>query len=382
MLRYNQRMVLGASCALSWLSAAVIAVFGSGCSDDGDPNGSGSAGVAAMAGSGGRAGSAGVASGGTAGGSMSAGGSEQMAAVPRGDTPNGLALPGDLLEWRVIGAVQRPDDDSLRVIVGNDVAVGAARAGQTDPWPEGSMLAHYVWAGGNNPNNDSVNADFLAPTEFRAVTLMVKGSQEYADDGGWAYGLWRGQDLEPPTDPSFDRACVNCHTMHVSENDYVFTIPGALPQLAAVQGADAAPNGLGLPGGFLDWRVIGAINRADSIRVVVGNEIAVDAARAGQIDPWPEGSMIGHFVWAPGENAASTAALAEAPVAPGSFTALTLMAKDSVDYAADGGWAYGIWNTTALNPPADDDFDRGCVGCHTDNVADNDYVFTVPGDLP
>jgi hypothetical protein len=170
--------------------------------------------------------------------------------------------------------------------------------------------------------------------------------------------------------------------MHVADNDYVFTIPGALPSLAAVQGADDAPNGLSLPPGFLDWRVIAATSRADSLRVVLGNDVAIDAARDGQTDPWPEGSMIGQFVWAPGENAASAAALTEAPVAPGSFNALTLMVKDSDEYAADGGWAYGIWSTTDLNPMAAATFDRGCVDCHTANVTDNDYVFTVPGDLP
>jgi hypothetical protein len=309
-------------------------------------------------------------------------GSAPASAVPRGDTPNGLALPDDVLDWRVIGVVQRPDDDSLRVIVGNDVAVGAARAGDTNPWPEGTMLAHYVWAAGNNPNNDNVNPDFLASTEFRAITLMVKDSDEYATDGGWAYGIWRGQNLEPPTDPSFDRACVNCHTLHVPDNDFVFTAPGSLPALAALQGAGESPNGVSLPGEFLDWRVIGAINRADSIRVVVGNDVAVDAARAGQTNPWPEGSMLGHVVWAPGENAASAAALSEAPVAPGNFTSLTLIVKDSVDYAADNGWAFGTWTTNELTAPTAADFDRACVNCHTANVADNDYIFTVPGELP
>lgn len=349
--------------------AAAAALGTSGCSDEDDNKGNGN-GSAGTAGSTGMAGSAGMVGGGP------------MPVIARGAAPNGLSLPDDLLDWRVIGVVQRPDDDSIRVVVGNDTAVGAARVGRTNPWPDGAMLAHYVWASGNNPNNDGVNPDFLAPKEFRAVTLMHKNSQDFADDGGWAYGIWRGSDLEPPADPAFDRACVSCHTMHVSDNDYVFTIPGALPRAAAVGAAADAPNGVSLPDGFLDWRVIGAISRPDSIRVIVGNDVAVDAARDGQLDTWPEGSMLGHFVWAPSENAASVAALSEAPIAPGDFTAVTLMIKDSDEYAADGGWAYGIWNTLDLNPPTAMDFDRACVNCHISNVADNDYVFTLPGDLP
>jgi hypothetical protein len=370
--------------AIAGVAAALVAGLGtSGCGEDDDNDGA-SGGTTAMAGSASAmAGTGGArAMGGMAGAAAGAGGAAPMQAVSRGDTPNGLALPDDLLDWRMVGVVQRPDDDSIRVVVGNDIAVDAARAGQTDPWPEGSMLAHYVWAAGNNPNNDNVNPDFLASKEFRAVTLMVKDSQEYADDGGWAYGIWRGPNLEPPTDPAFDRACVNCHVENVADNDYVFTIPGTLPALSAVQAAGDAPNGVSLPPGFLDWRVVGAISRPDSIRVIVGNDTAVDAARDGETNPWPEGSMLGHFVWAPGANAASTAALSEAPVAPGNFTALTLVVKDSTAYAADDGWAFGTWTTASLTAPTAIDFDRACVNCHAANVSENDFIFTVPGALP
>jgi hypothetical protein len=368
--------------ALAGMAAATISgIVTSGCGDEADDDGA-SGGMTAMAGSASAIAGTGGASamGGVAGASM--GGSGPMQAVPRGDTPNGLALPDDLLDWRVIGVVQRPDDGSIRVVVGNDTAVDAARSDQTDPWPEGSMLAHYVWTAGNNPNNDNVNPDFLASNEFRAVTLMVKDSDEYAADGGWAYGIWRGPNLEPPTDPTFDRACVNCHVANVADNDFVFTIPGAVPALSAVQAAGDAPNGVSLPPGFLDWRVIGAISRPDSIRVIVGNDTAVDAARDGQTNPWPEGAMLGHFVWAPGANVASTAALSAAPVAPGNFTALTLVVKDSTAYAADDGWAFGTWTTANLTAPTAVDFDRACVNCHNANVADNDFIFTVPGALP
>lgn len=368
------------SSAMAGMAAALVAGLGaSGCGGE-DDNENASGGTTARTGSANTM----AGTGGTRamGGTTSTGGTGQADAVPRGDTPNGLALPEDLLDWRVVGVVQRPDDGSIRVVVGNDTAVDAAREGQTDPWPEGSMLAHYVWASGNNPNNDNVNREFLASKEFRAVTLMVKDSEEYADDGGWAYGIWRGARLEPPTDASFDRACVNCHVANAADNDFVFTVPGALPEPSALNGAGDAPNGVSLPPDFVDWRVVGAISRPDSIRVIIGNGIAVDAAREGETNPWPEGSILGHFVWAPGANEASTAALSAAPVVPGDFTAFTLVVKDSSAYAADNGWAFGTWTTPSLNPPAATDFDRACVNCHAANVADNDFIFTVPGALP
>lgn len=298
------------------------------------------------------------------------------AAVPGGPTPNGLELPADFRDWRVIGVADpnpTPQGDTIRVIVGNDIAVDAARTGNTNPWPDGSMISHYVWAAAEH----ATSADTVAPGAFGALTLMVKDSEAYADDGGWAYGLWTTDQLVPAAE-GFDRDCVNCHTAEVADNDYVFTVPGALPSLLTVALAAPAPNDLTVPGDVLDWRVIGVANRGDNdtLRVIVGNDVAVDAARAGDVESWPEGSMIAHYVWAYGEND-------NAPdmIAPGAFGALTLMEKRSEEYAEDGGWAYGVWATDELTPP-ESGFDRACVDCHTDVVSDRDYVFTVPGPLP
>lgn len=305
---------------------------------------------------------------------------------PGSDTLNGLSLPDDILDWRVIGVVNVLATDTapqtLRVIVGNDIAVDAARSGQTNPWPNGSMISHYQWS--PTPNPDS--ATTTAPDDFLRLTLMVKDtSEEFAADGNWRYGVWGGDELRPNPNPGFDRACVNCHLTELpadSGKDYVFTVPGVLPEQAAVEAALAAPNGIELPAGILDWRVIGVASREQdmnpNIRVIIGNDVAVDAARSGQTNPWPDGAMLAHYVWAAGDNP-------EAPntVNPVSFNAITLMVKNAGDYADDGGWAYGAWNTLDLTAPVAADFDRACVNCHIDSVGpDNDYVFTRPGALP
>jgi hypothetical protein len=54
--------------------------------------------------------------------------------------PNGIELPAAYKDWRVIATSHREDNKTLRVILGNDKAMEAARAGNTNPWPDGSIL--------------------------------------------------------------------------------------------------------------------------------------------------------------------------------------------------------------------------------------------------
>jgi hypothetical protein len=307
-------------------------------------------------------------------------------AAPRSDTPNGLSVPDGILDWRVIGVVNVPPPanampgavGTLRVIVGNPTAVTAARAGQTNPWPDGTQIGHFQWTAGTNPDWEAM----VAPGDFARITLMDKSSAR-TNDGGWAYGVWNGNSLVPPA-AGFDQACIDCHTDSVgADQDYVFTIPAPFPTQAAIDAAPTLPNDLALPEDILDWRVIGASSRetdpTPTIRVIVGNDIAVAAARAGETNPWPDGSMLAHYVWAIGDNNPKSADTVNAAA----FNGFTLMVKNAGDYAADGGWAYGNWNTPELTGPTDATFDDACVQCHTDTVgADNDFVFTRPGSLP
>lgn len=295
-------------------------------------------------------------------------------AVPTGPTPNGLRLPRDFLSWGVIGVADRTDDGTLRVIIGNDLAVRAARSGRVHPWPEGSMISHLVWTSSGNPKAPYT----VTPGEFSALTLMVKDTAAFAADGGWAYGVWNGPELVPPSDPKFDRDCVNCHTTRVKQNDYVFTRPGRLPSDAALAAVSPAPNGLSIPADFRSWSVVGVSHPSDgTIRVIVGNQVAVDAARAGQTDPWPSRTMLAHYIWSATENP-------DAPdtVGPGDFAAFALMLRRGGDYALDGGWQYGVWSGAQLSAPAEALFDRQCVNCHTGLAQDRDFVFTEPGPVP
>jgi hypothetical protein len=307
-------------------------------------------------------------------------------AGPGGTAPNGLAFPQGVQDWGVIGAATRADQGEMHVVVGNQKAVQAARSGQTNPWPDGSALAHLAFKAEQNP----LDAVTINAGAFSAVTLMMKDSVKYADDGGWAYGAWMGEDLTPPADADFDRACVNCHTSQVKDKDYVFTDPGQLPTLDQVNAAEDAPNGVAFPDKILDWRVIGMarVSAADpaqpgTLRVIVGNPTAVTAARSGDTDPWPDGSMISHYNWAAGSNPDIDKTLRPGDaITPAGFNAFTLMQRSSAQYGDIGDWNYGLWTTNELTAQTEPTFSQGCVDCHTMRVADRDMVFTRLAEFP
>ena len=68
---------------------------------------------------------------------------------------------------------------------------------------------------------------------------------------------------------------------------------------AMASGADLAPNGIALPEGYKDWRVLSVHHRTDNgtLRAVLGNDIAIKAAREGKTNPWPEGAILGKTVF-------------------------------------------------------------------------------------
>jgi hypothetical protein len=82
--------------------------------------------------------------------------------------PNGITLPQGYKDWRVISVSERSDNNTLRVILGNDIAVQAARAGKTNPWPDGAILAKLAWKNAVHPKwgkatvpGDFVQAEFM-----------------------------------------------------------------------------------------------------------------------------------------------------------------------------------------------------------------------------
>lgn len=139
--------------------------------------------------------------------------------------PNGITLPGDYKDWRLIGVSHRSDNNTLRAILGNDVAIQAARKKQTEPWPDGAILAKLVWKDATHPNWEKATV----PGNFVHAEFMVKDSKKFAATGGWGFARWLGQDQKPyGKDANFAGECFGCHTP-VKSSDYVFTRPVVLP---------------------------------------------------------------------------------------------------------------------------------------------------------
>ncbi|HYQ72452.1 MAG TPA: cytochrome P460 family protein [Gammaproteobacteria bacterium] len=139
--------------------------------------------------------------------------------------PNGINLPQDYKDWRVIASSHREDNNTLRVILGNDIAVTAARSGNTLPWPDGAILGKLVWKDATHP----AWAKATVPGEFVHAEFMFKDSGKWADTGGWGFARWTGMDQQAyGEDASFVQECFGCHTP-VKDNDYVFTRPAPIP---------------------------------------------------------------------------------------------------------------------------------------------------------
>lgn len=140
-------------------------------------------------------------------------------------TLNGIEFPKDYKNWQLISSSHREDNQSLRVIVGNDIAVKAARENKTNPWPEGTVLGKIVWKETRHSNWEKA----IVPGEFVHVEFMLKDSKKYTATGDWGFARWKGTDLKPyGQDANFVQECFGCHTP-VKEKDYVFTHPSILP---------------------------------------------------------------------------------------------------------------------------------------------------------
>jgi len=139
--------------------------------------------------------------------------------------PNGITLPENYKDWRVIASSSRIDNNTLRVILGNDIAIAAARNGTTNPWPDGAILGKMVW------KNTTLKAweKAVVPGEFVHAEFMFKDAEKWKDTGGWGFARWKGMGQAAyGKDASFVNECFSCHTP-VKDNDYVFTYPAQLP---------------------------------------------------------------------------------------------------------------------------------------------------------
>jgi hypothetical protein len=145
----------------------------------------------------------------------------------------------------------------------------------------------------------------------------------------------------------------------------------------AARDVKPAPNGIAFMAGYKDWVAISSTERMDDgrLRVIMGNDIAVNAIKINQINPWPDGSAFAKIAW---NQVVDSSGIIHA----GEFTQVAFMVKDKDKYSSTLGWGFAQWvKGTQLAPYGKNAlFATECVNCHKP-MKDNDFVFTLPLDL-
>ena len=139
------------------------------------------------------------------------------------DEPNGIAYDADLANyrnWQVLSVNKRFDLGEFHMILGNPVAVKAIREGQTNPYPDGAILAKPAWQQLLDSSGEVRSGAFMR------VEFMIRDSRKYASTLGWGWARWIGTTLTPwGTDAaSVAPSCVSCHRP-LEKANYVFTLP-------------------------------------------------------------------------------------------------------------------------------------------------------------
>lgn len=136
---------------------------------------------------------------------------------------HGIDYPSGWQNWATIAMSHRTDNNTVRIILGNEVAVTAARGGMTNPWPDGAVLGKVVWKEDELERWQAA----IGPGEFVHAEFMFKDAEKYAATGGWGWARWVGEEQAPFAGGM--EVCVACHTP-VRDRDWVFTEPALLPE--------------------------------------------------------------------------------------------------------------------------------------------------------
>ncbi|MFY9950694.1 MAG: cytochrome P460 family protein [Candidatus Sulfotelmatobacter sp.] len=133
--------------------------------------------------------------------------------------------------------------------------------------------------------------------------------------------------------------------------------------------------GITIPPGYRDWKLISVAHEAgnlNDLRALLGNDVAIKAYREGKL-PFPDGTIIARLAWSyvPSEENNKVFGRSQSFVA-GPATNVQFMVKDSMKYAATGGWGFAQFKD---GKPADAALLKTCFPCH-EPVKDRDFVFT------
>ena len=133
-------------------------------------------------------------------------------------------IPPGYRDWKFISAAHEAGElNDIRVVIGNDQAISAYRAGK--PFPEGAIIGRVAWKMIPSEENNKIfgQAQSFVPGDAPDwyLQFMEKDTRKYAATGGWGYSNF-GKDLKPTTDQKTMYACFTCHKA-VGARDYIFT---------------------------------------------------------------------------------------------------------------------------------------------------------------
>jgi Cytochrome P460 len=159
----------------------------------------------------------------------------------------------------------------------------------------------------------------------------------------------------------------------------IVALAGVVTYMAPASGQadrEAAPNGVKIPPGYRDWRLISVAHEEgnlNDLRAILGNDVAIKASREGKL-PFPDGTIIAAVHWShvPSDENNNVFGRAQSFV-PGPATNIQFMIKDSKKYAATGGWGFGHFNKDGTL--GNDTLMKTCFPCHA--KASRDLVFTL-----
>jgi Haem-binding domain/Cytochrome P460 len=213
---------------------------------------------------------------------------------------NGVEFQRDFEDWKPISFTDRGDNNTLRVILGNDIAVKAVESGGILPWPNGTRLAKVAWEQATGEDG------LIHPGRFVQVELMVKETRVYAQSEGWGWGRWRGAELKPyGMNSGFVTECTGCHAP-MRGDDFVYTLPITRAKSSQNESLNnkAAVWPQNLPYQPLGWSVITLYVDPGShtMAALYANDIAMHAARARSTDSsvstvLPSGSVFALVTW-------------------------------------------------------------------------------------
>jgi hypothetical protein len=133
----------------------------------------------------------------------------------------GIKIPAGYRDWKLISvAHEAGNNNDLRAVLGNDVAIKAYREGKL-PFPDGAIIARLAWAYTPSEENNKVFGraqSFVAGPPIN-VQFMVKDSKKYATTAGWGFAQFN--DGVPVADAAL-APCFPCH-VPIKSRDYVFT---------------------------------------------------------------------------------------------------------------------------------------------------------------